>query len=186
MYRGYSKEKNISIKKVNGIQAVSAAYIGNTVFLYFESDTKDAYPNFASGDLISFPDGRKWERMNDIFHYSSPQSKAHWQRKYEKTPTFLINRLDSEKISEYIYYHFQYQEEFPGDGDRYGIIFNIEDIIVMYLEYPTEKDTETFPGKLKTKNTPRHEKWGELTNSMFVPLLSEDAEWNIIKLINTK
>ena len=185
MYRGYSKTKNISIEKVDGIQAVSAAYIGDIVFLYFEADKKDIYPSFVHGDLISFPDGRKWERMNDIFHYSSPQSVAHWQRNFKKSPVFLINRLDSERISEYIYYHFQYQEEFPGDGDRYGIIFSIEDIIVMYLEHPTEKDTKIIPGMLKTKNTPRHKKWEELTNSMFIPLLTKEAKWNKMEIINS-
>ena len=178
MYRGYWETKDISPKKVDGVDFLTTAFYGDMIFMYFETENNSITPESILTDgLKSFPDGRKWETMSEIFHYSKPLSREHWERKGEKTHNWRFNVLKQEEISKYIYYHFQYQEEFPGDGDRYGIIFNIENIIIMYTESPTTVETEKIPGMLNTKNSPRHNAWGNLMNSLFKPYDDGTLGW---------
>lgn len=178
MYRGYWKNKNITINDVNGVDYASAAYYGDMVFLYFESESDTISPNdIVNSGLKSFPDGRIWENMSEIFHYSTPLSKEHWKRKGNKTPYWSFNLIKPECVSKYIYFHFQYQEEYPGDGDRYGIIFNIENIIIMYTELPSTPETEKLTGMLTSKNSPLDDDWGALMNTLFKPHENGKTNW---------
>lgn len=86
--------------------------------------------------------------------------------KCEKTPCFQANRLKKEKFASYIYYHYQYQEEYPEDGDRYGVIYLFGDQLIFYLENPTERETETYQGLLDTKNSPI-DTWQDVMNAHF-------------------
>lgn len=182
MYRGYWETKNITIKEADGVENVSAAFFGDMIFMYFETEREDISPEAVLSDgLKSFPDGRKWENMSEIFHYSKPLSREHWERKEKKTPLWRFNALKPEGISKYIYYHFQYQEEYPGDGDKYGIIFNIENIIVMYLEAPEAAETEKIPGMLNTKNSPRHEAWQQIMGGLFKPDENGTVGWKVME-----
>ncbi|MBT3602078.1 MAG: hypothetical protein HOE48_03170 [Candidatus Latescibacteria bacterium] len=51
-----------------------------------------------------------------------------------KTPMDMpygrVIRLRPEKVSSYIFYHYQLQEEHPGRGDKYGLISIHEDKII--------------------------------------------------------
>lgn len=177
MFRGYLDGSKLSINEINGVYNVSCSEFLGMVFMYFESDFSDVNPHdIVNTGLKEFPDGRKWEKMNDIFHYSKPLSKEHWQRKEKFEPNWRINYLKPDKVSEYIFYHWQLQEERPGTEYRYGIIFNIENIIVFYLEKPFVMETEKIPGALNTNNTPM-EQWGELTDSMFDTTEKTGGKW---------
>jgi hypothetical protein len=184
MYRGYSTDKNLCVNDDVRAENISAARFGDMVFLYYESQCNESPENILKCKMKKFPDGRSWERMNDIFHYSKPLSVSHWQRKVKKTPVFTINFLKNERVSEYIFYHFQYQEEYPGDCDKYGMIFNIENLIIMYTEEPEEAETENIHGMLSTKNTPyEYEKWKPLTDGMFKTWEDGFVGWKRIERI---
>ena len=155
MYAAYTKDPE-SIRLLPNIPHYGAlAFDRERVFLYMESNEKEADPQaLVTGDLLQRPDGKYWERAVEIFHYSVPMDPEQWKRKCEKTPFFQVNRLKPEKISSYIYYHYQYQEEYPGDGDRYGSIYLLGDQLVFYLETPTEPETVKTTGLLSTKHSP--------------------------------
>lgn len=82
----------------------------------------------------------------------------------------------------YIYYHYQYQEEMPGDGDKYGIIFISGNRLVMYLESPTEPETEKYQGCLTTHITP-HDQWGKVMDPHFLPWENGKKEWRPMELV---
>ena len=163
--------------------AVSASFFGKTVFLYYETETEQLPPErVVNADLIAFPDGKLWSKMADVFHYSVPTSKEQWARKVsEKQPWVRINRLNPDKISEYLYYHFQYQEERPGGGpDRYGSIFLFENYIVHYLEWPFEREEHPAKGSLSTNLTPadNDDVWQALMKTFFLPWEDTPYPWH--------
>ena len=164
MFVGYSDNvHSVKIREGNDCYVALSGSAGK-VFMYVESHEKNVEPEMlATGELIPYPNGKKWERANEIFHYSRPVSEEQWRR---KKPHVMVNFLKPEKISSYIYYHYQYQEEYPGDGDRYGIIYLHGQQMIFYLEEPTEVETEEIPGALTTKNTPKS-CWQELMNTHF-------------------
>ena len=164
MFVGYSDNINSIQIIANERCYVSLSYSGNKVFMYVEANEEEVNPELlADGELITFPDGKKWERANDIFHASHPICEDHWKRRLaNKTPYVRINRLKHDKIASYIYYHYQYQEEMPGrEKDKYGIIYLYRDELIFYQEKPIEEEREAIEGILKTKNSPI-DRWSEL------------------------
>lgn len=140
---------------------------GSRVFLYIESTVPEVEPEtLVCGDLPRRPDGVIWERAAEIFHYSVPVSADQWNRTAPKTPVFRVNYLKPEKIASYIFYHYQYQEEYPGDGDRYGVIYLLGNQMVFYMEDPTEKETQPVKGLLDTKHSPL-EQWHPIMEQHF-------------------
>lgn len=171
MYIGYAAEK------FSAVHSALARY-EQYVFLYLEGEQKPE--KVISKDLIPFPDGRLWVPMADIFHYSRPLSKDHWQRKIEnKIAEFRVAYLKPECISEYIYYHYLLQEEQPGLCDKYGMIFLHGNMLVMYLEYPREAETEHYQGKLNTSNTP--DNIGMIVNECFQVHEDTGLPWKVVK-----
>lgn len=143
------------------------AYDENRVYLYVESNEKEVLPEtLVRGEFIQYPNGKNWERASEIFHYSVPVSEEQWKRKMDKTPLFRLNKLKPEKISSYIYYHYQLQEENLGRGDRYGVIYIVGDELIFYQETPKESETVKMQGLLSTSNSPKEE-WGDLMNEHF-------------------
>ena len=78
-----------------------------------------------------------------------------------------VNRLKAEMVSSYIFYHYQYQEEKPGDWAKYASIYLHENLMFFYLEDPDSPETPPYTGRLDTSNTPG--KWTELMNQHFLP-----------------
>lgn len=174
MFVGYSKDVHSVKITADKRYYVSLSYRechecnAYKVYMYVESNEENVSPELlADGALMKYPNGTKWERANEIFHYSRPVNKEQWRRKAkQKTPYIMVNRLKPEKVSSYIYYHYQYQEEYPGDGDRYGVIYLHGQQMVFYLEHPTEAETETIEGALHTKHTPI-DQWQTLMDEHF-------------------
>ena len=167
MYAAYTKDPE-SMRLLPDIPHYAAlAFDGERAFLYIESQNMEVAPEtMVKGNFQLSPGGKIWERAVEIFHYSVPMNPQQWERKCEKTPYFQVNRLKPEKISSYIYYHYQYQEEYPGDGDRYGLIYLLGDQLIFYLENPTEKETEKYKGLLDTKHSPI-DTWQEVMTEHF-------------------
>ena len=144
------------------------AYERNQVFLYVESHEKNITPDaLVKGNMIPFPNGEQWERAIEVFHYSVPMDAEQWHRKADKKPYFQLNSLRPEKISSYFFYHYQYQEERPNDGDKYGILFLFGSQLIFYLEDPEEVDSTKITGALQTSNTP-FDTWETLMQEHFV------------------
>lgn len=166
MFRGYPNSEKYTLKNTADFFNPSVFVFDDMMFLYVEAKKNVINPDdVISADMKKYPNGENWEEMSEIFHYSAPQSDEDWERKQPKTPVLKINYLRPGKISSYIYYHFQYQEEFPCSGDKYGIIFHSDKLLVMYLEEPCESATP-YKGLLSTKNTPI-DNWGNLMNEHF-------------------
>jgi hypothetical protein len=146
----------------------------NQLFLYYESRHEGSDPHFLFGQaqevLEMWPGGdspRYWAPMMDIFHYQAPVSEEHWKRKEPAgRPYARIARLHPEQVSSYIFYHYQYQEEKPGDGDKYGVIALHENLMLFYAERPSTIETPPYTGKLSTAHTPTD--WGSVMQPHFM------------------
>lgn len=147
---------------------------GSGLFLYYECLRGPVRPESllpeADAWLAAWPGaetGRRWAPMIDIFHYQSPVSELHWKRKNENSlPYGRIARLKPEEAASYVYYHYQYQEERPGDGDKYGIIGMHETVLFFYSELPATIEPAPYEGKLNTKLRP--DNWAEVMEPHFI------------------
>lgn len=169
MFKGYPNSEKYTIKNTTNFFNPSVFTFDDMMFLYVEAKEPVINPDdVIDADMKKYPDGKSWEEMSEIFHYSLPQSDEDWMRKQKKTPNLRINYVRPGKISSYIYYHFQYQEEFPCDGDKYGIIFHSGNLLTLYTESPCEYQ-EPYKGLLSTQNSPRDDDWKELMETHFQP-----------------
>jgi hypothetical protein len=171
--------------QVGSLLAASLFQWRDNLFLYFESPD----PTFgatgvmgALGDaLLPYPaqPGDPWVRMMDIFHYGEPASDGPWQRSNPAASSKLrINRLRPGMYASYIFYHYQLQEEYPGIGDRYGIIGVHDDLIAFYDEEPPTVESGRRPGRLTTRNSPR-DRWQELMQEHFQPWEDTNEAWRL-------
>lgn len=159
-----------------GISELSLFQEGKELFLYYESSESSGQGGepeqlFAdAAELLKvWPGGehpRLWIPLMDIFHYQQPVSGQHWKRNQEeRTPYGRLAVLKPEQVSSYIYHHYQYQEERPGDGDKYGIIGLHENLLFFYSELPATVEPAPYAGRLTTNLRP--ENWGEVMEPHF-------------------
>lgn len=184
MYLGWFTDKNLTPKACEGVSHLSVYAYEDRAFMYFESERDDINPDdIISENMKEFPDGSHWMRMGEIFHFSKPRSKEQWERKIaDKEPFVQIMYLKDDKIGSYIFNHYRYQEELPGDGDKYGVIFLLGNFMAFYLEEPTEIDREAV-GSLTTTDTP-YNAWGKIMNEHFRPWENEEKVfWRKIERI---
>lgn len=112
------------------------------------------------------PRRRLFVPMADIFHYQRPAEGDHWRRTGQTESYGRLARLKPDKVSSYVFYHYQYQEEKPGDGDKYGIIGLNENLLFFYAERPSTVELAPYEGTLTTRNTP--EDWGAVMQPHFI------------------
>ncbi len=167
IFTGYHTDEAMKPKENPEISQLSFFTYGEKIFMYFESENPSVDPDdVATENLKEFPDGKHWMRMSDIFHYAKPLSKEHWERKIpDKQKIMRIMYLKDDKISSYIFYHYRYQEEYPGDGDKYGIIGILGNMLAFYQEKPHELDPEAT-GTLQTRDTP-YDNWDDVMETHF-------------------
>ncbi|MWV44329.1 hypothetical protein GRF59_11875 [Paenibacillus sp. HJL G12] len=154
---------------------LSLFHFGTQLFLYYESPAQTADPHelFAHCEdaLETWPGTdkpRRWVPMMDIFHYQQPINENHWLRKNASArPYARIAHLKPDKVASYVFYHYQYQEEKPGDGDKYGMIALHENLMFFYSEDPATVDKPSYSGKLSTSNTPSD--WAGTMEPHFIP-----------------
>lgn len=167
----------------NGVYRLSLFQWDSQLFVYCEcsGDRLAAGPHalFAGAEelLRVWPGGaedRYWAPMADIFHYQAPIDGAPWRGPHGNgAPYGRLARLKPDKIASYIFYHYQYQEEKPGDGCKYGIISLHEDLMFFYSEKPGLVEKAPYPGKLSTASTPAD--WGALMDPHFVKWPDKDG-----------
>lgn len=128
---------------------------------------------------------RRWAPMTDIFHYHQPAPGTVWRHPGRLTePYGRLARLKPEEAASYIYHHYQYQEEKPGDGDKYGMIGLHENLLFFYSEQPATLEPAAYPGKLNTSLKP--ERWAEAMEPHFIPWTGVPAGqelWRKLELV---
>ncbi len=166
------------------VATMTLSQFGSLYFLYYETTEEGLSPaEVLSGNMIPFPDGSLFFRMPDVFHYSAPRDEAHWARRaVGKKPLVRLNRLRYDKYSSYIFQHYRFEEEYPADGDKYGIIAAFQNMIYFYCEEPMERDTEPPAPTLTTRDTPLAT-WNELMSTHFLPWEDFAGEWRELPCI---
>lgn len=178
--------------KEHGASQLSLFHFGTQLFLYFESPVQSVDPHelfpHCEDALETWPGTdkpRRWVPMTDIFHYQKPISEKHWLRNnVSARPYARIAHLKPDKVASYVYYHYQYQEEKPGDGDKYGMIALHENLMFFYSEDPATVETPPYSGSLSTSNTPSD--WAGTMEPHFIPWGQSEANsriWLEIPLI---
>jgi len=144
------------------------------LFFYYECDGISIEPDALFPGLIPYlepvPCGeepRHFAQMMDIFHYHVPGETSTWRKDNAGEPWPRLVYLKPDMYASYIFYHWQLQEEQPGNGPKYGVIAAHENLLYFYLERPFVQETTDYPGKLATKNTPGG--WGPLMDQHFIP-----------------
>ncbi|WP_340025837.1 hypothetical protein MHI24_11980 [Paenibacillus sp. FSL K6-1096] len=167
---------------------------GKQLFLYYECTSRELEPEQlfegAAEILKEWPGGeqaRLWVPMMDIFHYQQPVSAEHWKRNHTAgTPYGRVAALKPEQVASYVYHHYQYQEERPGDGDKYGIIGLHENLLFFYAELPATVEPAPYAGKLTTNLRP--DNWGEVMDPHFrkwSEMPPDQAIWKKLALVLT-
>ncbi|WP_240941503.1 hypothetical protein [Paenibacillus sp. HB172176] len=166
---------------------------GSCLFLYYESPNEEVDPRFlfagCEAALEQWPGEnmtREWVPMMDIFHYQMPFGDVDWRPASKKSakPFARIARLKPDKVASYVFYHYQYQEEKPGDGDKYGIIALNENLLFFYSEQPATIAAPPYEGMLATSATPRD--WAAAMLPHFIPWNSSTEPpqlWKEISLV---
>ena len=156
MYIGYYNE-GFKINEIYGIENLSVYAFGDMLFMYFETEEKSVKPEDIISEMKEFPNGEKWIRMMNIFHYEKPVSHEFWKRKvYPKETQMRIVYLKPEKVSEYIFYHYKMQEEKHPKYDKFGSIFIHRKMLVMYNEYPEEHAEIDIEPSIPENNLPNY------------------------------
>ncbi len=169
------REELIAAMGQTRVSALSVFGGGGHWFLYAETeqDSGTFEPELllpgADSVLSAWPGEprrRLFVPMADIFHYQRPADGDHWRRTGQTESYGRIARLKPDKVSSYVFYHYQYQEEKPGDGDKYGIIGLNENLLFFYAERPSTVEPAPYEGTLTTRNTP--EDWGAVMQPHFI------------------
>lgn len=166
------KEKYLNTGKIMNVHVFGKE---RELYIYIESCCKEILPKdlFLGSEefLVPWPDGEEkyFSQITEIFHFNEPQSVEHWKRKHKGGTTFgSVAKIKRELASRYIYYHYQFQEENPGAGDKYGRIFLYDDIAFYYGEEPMYREEPLHKGALSTKNTPQGEEWQNIMGEHFI------------------
>ncbi|MCY9695891.1 hypothetical protein [Paenibacillus alginolyticus] len=99
--------------------------------------------------------------MIDVFHDGLPENTDFWNgsRSVEER-VGSIARLKPDKVSSYIYYHYQKQEESPDSFNSTYLIGSIGRLLFSYHELPSRVSTRKRQGLLATKHSP--DNWHEV------------------------
>jgi len=151
-----------SLQEKGQLMTASVFQWGRHSFLYYETSTATLTPDVLAGEvghlLEEWPGDsqpRRFVPMMDIFHCGEPRSTDNWQRTTApETVRARLTRLQPEMVSSYIFYHYQLQEEKPGNFDKYCLISIHENLLFFYQEYPQVVESPPRVGKLATHNTP--------------------------------
>ncbi len=184
MYMGYY-ENDFKINNIDGVDNLCIYSFEDMLFMYFETERNDINPTDIISNMKRFPNGEKWVRMMNIFHYSKPISREYWKRKAKSKETLMrIVYLKPEKVSAYIFYHYKMQEEAHPKYDKFGSIFIYSNMLVMYNEYPEEHAEIDIEPTIPENNLPNYK--GDIIKDMSVEWKDFDGCWRECKRILQK
>lgn len=173
----------------NLLKTISVFIYENSLIIYYESTdlnlrVESIFMDYDQHLLTCVStQNKRFVPMMDIFHSNQPQSDIHWQRPEGNKSRIRINRLKPDKFSSYIYYHFLYQEEMPGDADKYGIIGVTNNFMAYYQEAPFIREKALHKGLLQT-NIKETLDWDAIMREHFIPWEhTSDVWYSIEKLV---
>jgi hypothetical protein len=162
------------------------------IFLYYEVIQSDIEPGSIFQGLEQYLEtwagenfSRYWVPMLDIYHADYPVTNEYWERNWKAKSIGKVIRLKPEMVASYIFYHYQYQEEKPGDWAKYALITIYENLLFFYLEEPDGPVQSPYKGKLNTSDSPQSQ-WGQLMGEHFMPWEDSkgpDDNWREVDLI---
>lgn len=165
------KSKWISRLKQQGVSTCSIFASGPMLFVYVEANSD--FQQFAWEDhdleyLEPWP-GEKSARyavpMLDIYHRNKPVPERKWRIEENVVERVgSLARLKADMFSSYVFFHFQLQEEQPGNGNKTYLIGSHERYIFSYAELPKVIEIAP-PGKLSTNHSPGN--WQEIMKPHF-------------------
>lgn len=96
--------------------------------------------------------------MIDIYHSMQPdgEEESAWHRTEHAEPIGNMSQMKLDKLSSYIFYHFQLQEERPAGNGKHMSIWMSEDMAILYHEKPDTGWENPRPGMLNTAHTPNN------------------------------
>ena len=165
------KEYRESVKKFvdRGLLYTASVFrLDRDLFFYYECADKIIMPSEILVEIEPYleewpgePQNRHWIRMMDIYHSLDAEMLKNF-RSIEpiKRTTVRVGRFKPEMLSSYIFYHYQYQEEKPGDFSKWCAIYLHENMAIIYGEAPDCAVPMPENKKLYTNNTPGN--WGEV------------------------
>jgi len=156
------------------------------LFFYYESDGAPIDPDMLFLELVPYlepvpfkDEPRYFAQLMDIFHYHVPGELSAWRKDDIAEPWVRLSYLEPDMYASYIFYHWQLQEERPGDGAKYGIIAMYENLLYFYMERPHIVEPVDYPGKLSTNNTPGD--WGTLMGPHFIPWPDTTGDQSVMR-----
>ncbi len=148
---------------------------GKELYVYIESVEEEVTPDELLQGIRTYlipwtdAEDKYFYLLTEIFHFNEPQSIEHWSRKEKPLYCFgMLAKIVPELTARYIYYHYQFQEERPGMGDKYGRIFLMGDMAFYYGEAPEIIEEALHKGTLDTNNTPDDETWQSIMGTHFL------------------
>ena len=99
---------------------------------------------------------RAFVPMTDIYHSYLPneEESAAWHRTERVVPTAQMSRMNKDRLSSYIFYHVQLQEETPGSNGKHLTIWANENVALLYNEKIEGTPVAYRKGMLDTHQTP--------------------------------
>ena len=160
--------------ETNKVMNVNVFTHEKNLYIYIESIDTEIPPDEIMGDAIQYlcerpdKDGEYFYLLSEIFHFNEPQSVFHWKRKEKPLYCFaMLAKIVPELTARYVFYHYQFQEERPGLGDKYARIYLMEDIAFYYGEAPEILEPALHKGALDTHNTPDDDEWQSIMGTHF-------------------
>lgn len=184
---GFFRDREQKIRRLiddEQIMTLSVFKWDRQIFIYYECIGHTIEPWDIFGDscglLEKWPgeaEMRAFVPMMDIYHCCEPVEAAYWRRKQPVKKAYArVNKLRPEMVASYIFYHYQYQEEKPGDWGKYPSIHLHENLMFFYQEEPDGPDAPPYKGRLDTSNTPGE--WEKLMKLHFLPWKDDPQQLN--------
>jgi hypothetical protein len=171
-----------------GIDELSVFQFGRVICTYTESEQDiDVFDwNGSLADVLeSWPslNGLRYSvRMTDIFHDGVPTDPQSWRGSRQIDSRIgSIARVKPEMAASYIYYHYQLQEEYPGEFNKTYIIGYHDHFLFSYVELPAALSERKRTGKLDSKVSPKSD-WQQVMNPHFVMWENSEPWTNMIHL----
>lgn len=189
-YRAYIKEncEELMVELLDSLRDIAQKYCEDgrlltvsvfkwdrNIFLYYESVEDEVTPLELLGLVQMYLEEwpgeckkRYWIPMVDIYHCVDGEAVKSFRNGAPIQKTMAnIARFKPEMLSSYIFYHYQYQEEKPGDFSKWCAIYLHENLAIIYGEDPDSPAPMPEKRTLYTSNTPPN--WGEVMYLHFEP-----------------
>ena len=181
------------LKEDKLFSATAFEYDAGNLFFYWECPwtgdlgIEDVFPGL-SPYLYPWPGEAEpvyYRPLLECYHsYApAPDEEPAWKRTAHAEPRGMMSVMVPELMSSYIFWHYQSQEERPGDNGMDLTIWFDGNLAILYTEPPKRRIANPRPGKLSTNHTP--DDWNDYIDLDFIPF--PDGElYHLARVILTR